>query len=112
MTRRHEHMNTGDFVTRSHYCALEDGTLVIANCAEEHDMAPTSDEYISERSFSVVSATCHHQSSFVHHLLRTHAHTLARGGSGSEGMRGCARALFCSSYARVQTIARLAVYMQ
>lgn len=37
-----------DFVTRSHYCAMEDGTLVIANRAEEHEDAPSSDEYIRE----------------------------------------------------------------
>jgi hypothetical protein len=37
-----------DFVTRSHYCAMQDGTLVIANRAEEHEDAPSSDEYIRE----------------------------------------------------------------
>lgn len=35
-----------DFVTRSHYSALDDGTLVIANRAEEHDKAPPSDAYV------------------------------------------------------------------
>ena len=35
-----------DFVTRSHYCALDDGTLVIANRAEEHDKAPPSHRYV------------------------------------------------------------------
>ena len=35
-----------DFVTRSQYCALDDGTLVIVNRAEEHPRALPTDAYV------------------------------------------------------------------
>jgi len=35
-----------DFVTRSHYCALDDGTLIVANRAEEHAKAPPSGAFV------------------------------------------------------------------